>query len=233
MSEKKIQVPFELQWEATTKGWSGELASLEGVVKTSISGGLSKWKFVRAKGGWQYLGSIADSSFQQKGYSVIPDATEEELLSDAKEIESSAQREVINRIASDVQDIKAQVSQSWNYTMLSFDNRVLKIGETRWDYEPSKLMEELEKRYKEKEQRAKGGPFRYVAHKPGTKKTEAAALAWLKKCGLKPLYGKEYFHSHEALKALREYGSWCLGEWGTVGGFLPPIQEVEQGELKI
>jgi len=50
--EKRIKVPFDLQWKATVKGWAGELASLEGVVKTSVMGGLTKWKFVRARGGW-------------------------------------------------------------------------------------------------------------------------------------------------------------------------------------
>ena len=229
MPEKRIKVPTDLQIESLTKKMKGELASLEGVVKTSRYG-LTKWKYVRAKGGWQYLGSFSDMSFREKNYAVIPDATEEES-SDAEEMEKSAQREVINRIASDVQDIKAQVSKTWNYTMLSFDNRVLKIGETRWDKEPNELKADLETRYLKKEQRAKGGPFRYVAHKPGTDKTEKAAKDYLAKCGVKPIYGNEYFPSHEALKALRTYGSWCLGEWATEGGFLPPIQDAEQGEL--
>lgn len=227
---KRIQVPSDLQIEASVKALYGELASLEGVVKTSIYG-LTKWKFVKAKGGWQYLGSPADSSFKQKGYAVIPDASDNEMSPDALEIERSAQREQLNRIEEKVQNIEAQVSSTWNYTMLSYDNRVLKIGETRWDKEPSELKAELEKRYRQKKERAKGGPFRYISHKPGTDKTEAAALAWLDKCGVKPLYGEEYFPSHEALKVLRVYGSWCLGEWGTEGGFLPKIQEAEQGEL--
>ena len=50
---------------------------------------------------------------------------------------------------------------------------------------------------------------------------------------MKPLYGAEYFHTHEALKALRDYESWCLGEWGTVGGFLPTIEDAEQGKLNL
>lgn len=228
---KRIKVPVDLQLEALFASMSGELASLEGVVKTSVMGGLTKWKFVRAKGGWQYLGSFADMSFKQKGYAVIPDASDDEASPDAAEMHRSSQAEVINRIASDVQDIKAQVSKTWNYTMLSFDNRVLKIGETRWDKEDSELKAELEKRYRQKKEKAKGGPFHYISHKSGTDKTEAAALAWLDKCGVKPLYGKEYFPSHEALKALRQYGEWCLGEWGTEGGFLPKIQDAEQGKL--
>ncbi len=49
---KRIKVPVDLQLEALFASMSGELASLEGVVKTSVMGGLTKWKFVRAKGGW-------------------------------------------------------------------------------------------------------------------------------------------------------------------------------------
>ena len=100
-------------------------------------------------------------SFKQNGYSVMPDATEDaEVSTDALEIERPAQREVINRIASDVQDIKAQVSSTWNYTMLSYDNRVLKIGETRWKKKPCELKAKLEWRYRQKNEREKGGPFR-------------------------------------------------------------------------
>ncbi|MGC6483649.1 MAG: hypothetical protein ACON4T_08820 [Synechococcus sp.] len=230
--DKRIKVPADLQLLATLKSWSGELASLEGVVKTSFSGGLTKWKFVREKGGWQYLGNpLADMSFKQKEYSVIPDSSGDEVSSDALEIERSALRETVNRTASDVQDIKAILANNWNYTMLSLDNRVLKIGETRWKKEPSELKAELEKRYRQKKEREKGGPFRYVAHQAGDRDSETAAKEYLKEGGVKPLYGTEYFPSHEALVVLRKYGKWCLGEWGTDGGFLPPIQEAEQREL--
>ncbi len=230
MSEKRIKIPAELLIEEGVKKVLGQLASLEGVTKSSSG---TNWKYIKSKGGWQYLGSIADTNIKTNTYAVIPDATEEELSTDAKEIESSAVKASLNRIEEKVQNIEALVGDTWNYTMLSFDNRVLKIGETRWEKEPGELKAALETRYRKKEQRAKGGPFRYVAHKPGTDKTEASALAWLKKCGVKPLYGEEYFHSHEALKALRDYGSWCLGEWATEGGFLPPIQEAEQRELNL
>ena len=144
-------------------------------------------------GGWQYLGSLADSSsFKQKGYAVIPDDSEEEQASSvAQEIEAPAQREAIKRMASDVQDIKAIVAETWNYTMLSRDNRVLKIAETRWNKEPSELKKELEKRYRQMKESAKGGPFKYISHKPGPDKTEEAALAYLVKSGVKPIYGEE------------------------------------------
>ena len=173
-------------------------------------------------------------SFKQNGYSVMPDATEDaEVSTDALEIERSAQREVINRIASDVQDIKAQVSSTWNYTMLSYDNRVLKIGETRWKKKPCELKAKLEWRYRQKKEREKGGPFRYVAHQAGDKDPETAAKAYLAKGGVKPLYGTEYFPSHEALVVLRQYGRWCLGEWGTEDGFLPAIEDAKQVELNL
>ena len=229
MTEKRIKVPFELQWAATLKGWSGKLASLEGVVKQSLSDGLTKWKFVRAKGGWQYLGSIADSSFKHNGYSVMPDATEEQLSRNAKEIESSAAKAQMNHMAAGIQEIQAQVANAYNYTMPYYDNRILKIGETRWD-NPDTLKADLEKRYRRK---TNGGPYRYIAHKLSNRKSEDAAKAYLEKCGVKPINGEEYFPSHEALKYLRIYGGWCLGEWAMEGGFLPPIQNSEQGELKI
>ena len=170
---------------------------------------------VRARKGRLAIPSpLADIAFKQKGYSVIPDASGDEVSSDALEMHRDAQREQLNRIEVKVQNIEAQVASTWNYTMLSYDNRVLKLGETRWDKEPGELKADLEKRYRQKKEREKGGPFRYVAHQAGDRNSESAAKAYLEKCGVKPLYGTEYFPSNEALKALREYGRWCLGEWG-------------------
>ena len=82
-----------------------------------------------------------------------------------------------------------------------------------------------------------GGTFKFVARKTGTRKTEQAAHANLAKSGVKPIYGDEYYPSHEAIEALRHYGQWPLGEYQEMGGYLPAIKEIppepEQGSLDI
>ena len=194
---------------------------------------MTKWKYESEKGGWTYQGSLKDVVRPTNTHAVIPD--EGEASRDPSVLPEDPVLSSLHRVEEGISILKSQGHPTWNYTMLSDDGRTLKIGESRKG-KPGQMpiVEHLKKRYRTKEN---GGPSHYVAHQQGNELTEAAAKQYLRKCGVEPSYGEEYFPSHGAIKALRTYGLWCLGPCAEEGGLLPAIKEIppepEQGFLDI
>ena len=232
---KRIKVPAHLLIMESVWKMQYELGAHEGDVEFDVAT-LTRWKYLAEKGGWTYMGGLSDMAKKTNTSVVIPDEPDGDAAKgDLSVLPEDPHLSSLHRIEEGISVLKSQGHPTWNYTMLSDDGRTLKIGESRKG-KPGQLpiVEHLKKRYRTKDN---GGPFHYVAHQQGNELTEAAAKQYLKKCGVEPTYGEEYFPSHEGIKALRTYGLWCLGPYAEEGGLLPAIKEnppePEQGSLDI
>ena len=104
---------------------------------------MTKWKYQSAKGGWTYQGGLQDAIKTTNTSVVIPD--EDAATGDLSVLPEDPLLAGMHRLEATASRIEEQVGHSWNYTMLSVDGRVLKIGESRED--GSTLESSLLKRY--------------------------------------------------------------------------------------